>query len=817
MRERIRPSPRVAVSWIRPLIVVWVLVVIGTGIAAHTGVTDALSAVARRIYYAERGTRPGGARVVFVAIDEGTARDWGAPPWPWSRYQALIGRVLEGQPRLVAVLESGPKVLQAGDIPSELRAAVAAGLLVVPPAQAGFGQPDVVLEPSGVVDAIDLGDPDAPDRTSITADVFERLGHASHGHVAVNFIGEPDTLPTLLAHNVARGEVPASTFSNRVVVIGLRGPTFANDVPTPVGRMAPAAVHAHALHALVSNAAFRGPSSLGTMALVFVLAAVGVIVPRRARSAVRAGAILVGAAAVVGVGGYLLFAKLHILLGIGEALVAIALGGLCGVLLERRDALRGVAEMHTQVAQRLVQAVASRPEVTPDLIQDRFADALRAHLELSSCAWAELPMGGWHLQVKRWYGNATNDHIHERRRDVRRDPWRLPYGSHRPEWSNRLFMREDLELDTLLVPVSSFGRLLGFWIVNVPNGAEVTDAQLRAIEALSDDAAFALDEQRLERGIGASWRDYLPGVLPDAVRAANHDALALARMHGRTHAALERLPVGVLTATSWGHVESCNRAMKRFLEAAGVDSPERLGVVAMLARVTGVDDAAARSVVRELFTTGTALRLETRVGAPGAPPQIYELVLSRSKADDGPASLLFTASERNERPLVALDWRWSGAGVGARYVVDMAAVVRDALATLTAKGAWNTPPAVELRTTSAVVVARGEELTQAMLAMLGNAAGPDAAGASVLIEDSNHEIKISIAQPAVSIPNGDLAAVATERPDELSLQLAHLRPLARARADIESNRGRVEFTSSLAGGTMIAIYLPKPGATGSNG
>lgn len=815
MRERIRTPTRVAVSWVRSVIVVWVLVVIATGIAAQVGVADAVSVVARRIFYAERGTRPGGARVMFVAIDEATAQDWGAPPWPWSRYQALIGRILDGKPRLVAVLESGTRILQGAEMPSELRAAVTSGRLLLPPAQVGFHQPAVVLEPNGVVEAIDLGDPDATDGISITRDVLDRLGHSAHGRLPVNFIGAPETLPTLLAHYVARGEVPASTFTDRVVVIGLRGEGFTNEVPTPVGQMAPAAVHAHALHAVVLNATWR-ESSAATVALVCVLAAIGVVVPRRARNAHRAGAILVGTGAVLVVIGYLAFAKAHTLIGMGEALIALVVGGTCGLLLERRDALRGVAEMHSQVAQRLVQAVASRPEVTPDMIQDRFAEALRAHLELSSCAWAELPVGGWHLQVKRWYGDATNDHIHERRRDVRRDPWRLPYGSHRPEWSNRTFMREDLELDTLLVPVSSFGRLLGFWIVNVPVGSEVSDAQLRAIESISDDAAFALDEQRLERGIGASWRDYLPGALPDAVRAANHDALALSRMQGRTQAALERLPVGVLTATSWGFIESCNRAMKRFLDAAGVDAPERVGLVALLGRVTGVEEAAVRSVVRELFTTGTPLRLETRVGAPGAPAQIYELVLSRSKVDDGPASLVLTASERNERPLTALDWRWSGGGPGARYVVDMAAIVRDALAALTAKGAWTTPPAVELRAASTVVVARGDELTHAMVAMLGNAAGPDASDGRVLIEDTNHEIKISIAQPAVSIPNGDLAAVATERPDALSPQLAHLIPLARARAEIESNRGRVEFTSSLVGGTTIAIFLPKPGATGND-
>lgn len=816
MRERSRTTPRVEPSWLRSVIAVWALVIIGAWFGAQLGIADALNSVVRRWYYAERGTRPGGARVLFVAIDETTARDWGSPPWPWSRYQALIDRILDGQPRLVAVLEPGPKVLQDGAVPTELGAAVAAGRLVLPPAEIGFHQPAVVLEPRGVVEAIDLGNPDATDRGSITHDVLQRLGYPARGHLTVNFIGSPDALPTLLAHYVARGEVPASTFTDRVVVIGLRGEAFTNEVPTPVGRMAPTAVHAHALHAVVTHATWREPNTALVVLLVAGFAALGIVVPRRARSPYRAGAVLAGAAAIVVVAAYLLFARAYILFPVGESFVALVLAGTCGLLLERNDTLRGLTKMHNQVTERLVQAVGARPGVTAEMIQDRFAEALRTHLEVVSCAWAELPPGAWHLQIKRWYGEATTEQIHERRRDVRRDPWRLPYGSHRPEWSNRLFMQESLELDTLLLPVSSFGRLLGFWIVNVPMTFIVSETQLQAIQALCDDAAYALDELRIERALGDERRDYLPGALPDAVRAANHETLALARMQNRTHAALERLPVGVLTATSWGHVESCNQAMKRFLDAAGVDNPHTIGVNAMLARVTNVPEAAARTVIRELFVTGTPLRLEARVGAPGGPPQVYELVLSRSQTDDGPASLVLAVSERHERPLMALDWRWTGGGVGTRNVVDVAALLRDTLATLTANGTWTIPPAIELRATSAVVLARGDELAQAMLAMLSSASGPDASSARVLLEDSDHEIKISIAQPAVSIPYGDLAALGSEKPDHLSPQLAHLVPLARARADIESNRGRVEFTSTLANGTTIAIFLPKPGAAGND-
>ena len=330
-----------------------------------------------------------------------------------------------------------------------------------------------MLDSRGVVEAIDLGDPDALDGTSVTREVLHRLGYDAGRKLEVNYIGPPDALATLPAHHVARGDVPASTFADRVVVIGLRGEPFTNEVPTPVGPMSPSAVHAHALHAVVSQATWREPGPLIMALLVLAFAAFGIAMPRRARTARRAGARLLVAAAIIVLGAYALFAWANMLVGPGGPLIALVLGGTGGLLLERRDAQRGVANLHHQVTQRLLQAVAARPGVTTAVLHDRFAETLRTHVELASCAWAELPAGTWHIEIRRWYGDGRDELVHERRRDVRRDPWRLPYGSHRPEWSNRQFMRDDLELQTLLVPMASFGRLLGFWIVNVRADLEV--------------------------------------------------------------------------------------------------------------------------------------------------------------------------------------------------------------------------------------------------------------------------------------------------------------------------------------------------------
>lgn len=807
--------------WEGPVAALWAGVLLVTWFLAHVGLTGALDAVARRGFYALRGVRTGGASVLFIAIDQNTVREWGPPPWPWARYQALIDPILAGEPRLIGLLEPGPRVLPDSAVPTDLADAVRDGRLVLPPAEAGFRQPGVALDLRGVVEAIDLGDPQALTGTSITADIMRRLGLPDTGHLAVNFIGPVDALPMLLALQVARGDIPARTFAGRVVVIGLRDERFTNLVPTPVGPMAPAEVHAHALHAVITRATWRDPGDGVAGLLVLAFAALGIAAPRRARSARRATLFVAGVAVMSVVVAFGAFAWFHVALAPAAPVIAMLLGTSAGLLLERHEALGGVAELRDHVASRLRQAAAGRPGITATTIHERFAETLRTYVDLESCVWAELPAGAWDVELRHWH-SCTEDQILEKRRDVRRDPWRLPYGSHRPEWvSGRSFMNEALDQKTLLVPLASFGRLFGFWIVNVRNSVQVDGKQLRLIEAVSDDVALALAEYR-QQGRSAVERSrggHLPSALVDAVRTVRHDALMMGQLHGRTHAALARLPVGVLIATTWGYIEHCNVEMQRFLATAGVDAPDQLGIAELLSRVTGVDEAAVRDVLRELAATSHVLRLETRTEAAGAPAQVYELVLTRTRLSEGtadehgPSSLVLTATKRDAQPLVALDWRWSGMGAGARNVVDVAQLVQQTLAELAEAGVWLAAPVVAMRTMSrVVVVAHTQQIAEAVRAFSQLDSGPAQGRATkprVGIEDSLEDLMIRIDHPSASLPQNDVTALLSTSVNDAP---QHLAALIRARAQIEANRGRVEISSDLAHGTTFAIRLPKPGS-----
>lgn len=656
-----KPVDRSRRAWLRDQRVRGALIALATSMAVAwllsiLGIGDAIDRVAQRSYYALRGPRPA-AKMIFVAIDERTVEAWGPPPWSWARYQQLIAPLRAGGAKLIAMVEPGPRIVANEPIPPELAAGVAAGWLIVPTASAGYSQPTVTLSSAGVVDAIDLGDPPQP---SITRELVGRLGGDIDARtLPVNFIGAPDRLPTLPAHHVARGELPQSTFYDRVIVIGLRGERFTPSLPTPVGAMSPAEVHAHAVHAVMSSTTLTGlPGWVGLLTMA-VIAVLGVFVLHRPRSTGALLAMTVGTAGALYLAGFATFRFASITLEVGPPMLALVIASFGGLVFERRDAMRGIDELRRNIKQRLRLGSIVRPGATEAEILDRFADALRTYLPATSCVWAELPPGAWHLQLERWYDCASDDVI-EPRRDVRRDPWRLPYGSHKPEWATRPFLPDKLGQKSLLVPVAAFGRLLGFWVVNMPSLRAVTPEQLRLLETFADDVAIALSQQRLE------WRSAdtqatgsaVSGALFESVQAARHDAATLAHSQDRTRAALEYLPIGVLSATSWGMIQHCNAAMMKLLERAKIESPERAGMAALLAELGRTSVAAAREMLTDVGA-GKSVRLTVMVdeaaAGPDVPRERYDLELSRVEISEStagervPTALVLTASRHPDK------------------------------------------------------------------------------------------------------------------------------------------------------------------------
>ncbi|MGE0547428.1 MAG: CHASE2 domain-containing protein [Kofleriaceae bacterium] len=636
-----------AITFVTAFVAAWLLSLLGLG--------GAIDNVALRSYYAVRGARES-VPLLFVAIDEQTVQAWGPPPWKWSQYEQLIRPMRAGGAKLIALVEPGPRVVVNEPVPDDLASGVGAGWLIVPTGNFAFQQPAVSLTTTGVVDAIDLGDPDGQ---SITRDLITRLGFETHARtLPVNFIGSPDRLPTIPAHHVARGELPPSTFSNRVIVIGVRGERFTTSLPTPVGPMSPSEIHAHAVHSLLAHDQLGDVPGWAQLASLGLVTIIGVFVLRRTRKVWMLVGSTVATGLVLYLVGYLLFRYADLEFSIGTPALALVTGALAGLILERKDALRGVDELRRQVKNRLrLGSTTIRAGATEEEILDRFADTLKTLLPSTSLLWASLPPGAWHLKLTRWYEGSDAD-VFEQRRDVRRDPWRLPYGSHKPEWSNRPFLREHLNQKSLLIPIAAFGRLLGFWIVNMPALRQVPADQLRVLEPYADDVAIAISQHRLQWKAAdvKQMSDGMAGALFDAVSAARHDTATLAHVQDRTRATLEYLPIGVLSATTWGMVEHCNGAMLKFLALMAIESPERAGIAALIAELAGTSVVGAREMLREVAVAGKSVHFVVTVAEPGADDTAsqtrYDLVLSRVEVGEPtpgervPSALVLTAAAR---------------------------------------------------------------------------------------------------------------------------------------------------------------------------
>ncbi len=791
-------------------------------LADAVGVVGALDANLRRLYYGVRGARDADARVILVAIDEHTVDAWGPPPWGWDRYQTLIDRIEAGAPRLVAVLEPGPRVLPDAPVPAALRArAAVGGNLVLPPVDPGFGQPQLVISTHGVVEAVSLGSDRTLAGPSVTREVIEEAGLPlpDGDSVPVNFAGPPDSLPTLPAHRVASGEVPARTFRDRIVVIGLRGERFAPLVPTPVGPMSSVEVHAHALLGLATGAAWHplpGWALLLAGALLSLLFAVAL--PRLGTR--QAMLILTAEAVAVVLADYFLFARAGVRAGAGAPLIGLAAGATTVWMVERRRAQVELAQLSRWLTGRLSRDAFGRSgHESDEEMWRRFANSARIYVDFDSAIVAPLPERAWHVELAAFVDTRAEE-INEPRRDVRRTPYKDAYLLHRPMWATRQFMK-DPELKSLVAPLVAFNRLLGIWVVNFPREREVTDDELDRVRMLADQIAVAAARRLLARAARLNRLDPAgrgAGYLVNRIDEMRQCALALVHEQAGLADLFAELPVGVLVATLWGEVQFVNEAMRRFLVAAELDEPRRVGLPAILARLTRTDEAAVRATLREVVGARTSIRAEGRLPSALGPATRFDMVLSRLgrgefESPDGAAPVaslshfVLTISERPELSLEASDWGWSG----ERAPVDLREVVKAAVAELVGGGELpERALVVETPRQLTKVTLAGEKVGDALRAVLRACVerGPADVPGRVLVREDDDAVEVRVIDPATVLTRSDVAAVTAGVHDQLAPDsiARYLSELSRA---VEADGGSLSIDSDLDDGTTIVLRVRK--------
>jgi hypothetical protein len=576
------------------MLAMWLLYLAGIGAAGDRFL--------RSFYYVLRGSDAVSERVVFVAMDEHTGEAWGPPPWSWQRYDDMLTSILAANPRVVALLEPGPRVLPSTPPQFDplLARAIAAGRVILPPAAAGLGQPRLVLEGAGGVETVSLAR--GPDNTpSTTEQVIRASGlPLPHGdRLWVHYLGGPHSLPTVPAHRIATGEIPANTFEGRIVIVGLRGEQFAPQVPTPVGPLSPAEVHAHAVRALSHDALWAPMPAWAQWLLCGSLAAVCLLILPLLN--LRASVVFVfGVALALLVVDYVLFSLGILRLGAASPLLAIALAAVASWLDERNQVLHELEGMSRWSARRLALDTSTGPE--PDAfgeLWERFARTSRTFTQCESALLGELSDSQWHLEFKLGFGVAP-DQVRELRRDVRREPYKSAYMMHRPVWSER-FMHAELEQKSLLVPLRSFNRVLGLWVINFRKNVEVSNSTLRMVELLAEQLTLTMERQRIRklRDVRSSVRE---SVLMRPIHETRSSMQFFAHEQTNLTRMFESLPIGVLVATLWGEIEYINAAMRRFLSSLHVDSAKQGSLPDLLSALTDASETEVHETVMRLFS-----------------------------------------------------------------------------------------------------------------------------------------------------------------------------------------------------------------------
>jgi hypothetical protein len=544
--------PRWPLGWF----VVRVAIVLGITwlLVAPTGVQDGGDALMRGHYYRLRGERATLQGVILVALDDTTVKAWGSPPWRSERFAAAFDTIKRARPKAIGILDPVVRLLPSGSLST-------AGI-VVPSTTAGD---DPMFEPrSGVVEHIPLRAD--PSNGSIVADVLEAAGITlEREELAINFVGARG-LPTLSAEQVARGDIPNDAFRDRIVVFGLTARAYAGQLATPFGVMAPAQVRAQAL-LTVTDDAIRGTLPAWARWLLVAVLCIAVMLMVHARHVIATfGPVTL----VIGIvaADYLLFSSNIAELGSTCFVFGLVVASTVGRISER-IAIHGALEAIGRWTRQRMAFDALRTGV-PDrgAFHHQVSQLTRLYLGSSSTFVLELPPGSTRLAL-------PDEGVAERRGDIRRDPWRHAHLTQSPIWHHR-FMASGLELSTLLVPIMTRGRLLGFWIVNFPAHSQLAAPHIELIKTLAREIGTVIDRRRaqakaqhdlgpLDRLLGTSrvTLDLLNIQQSVQWQTENQqDLLALG----------ENMPFGVAVATLWGEVRYVNSTMKG-LQGLGGDQP----------------------------------------------------------------------------------------------------------------------------------------------------------------------------------------------------------------------------------------------------
>jgi CHASE2 domain-containing sensor protein len=599
---------------LRSTSVLVVVTVVILALLQALGITDAIDASLRSTYYRMGSTSETAQRVLVVEADDDTVRAWGDPAWPDERRRELLERIAAGRPTAVVLLDR-PRMFASTPAEDD----------VLPGAV-----PLVQLEPridprASLVESVDQ----AVLPPAWLQPVTRALGlpPLTGEPLRIHYLS-PSRLPTVEIHRIAQGDVPSSIFEDKVVVVGLTSLTHRDALPTPVGALTTPEIVGHALAMLADGRQWYEPPwsrralGLGGLLLVLVLAL---------RKATPAQAIVraMGLAMVVVAADLAAFTSNVACWGVANELLLVLTAVLVYWYFAQRSNAALVKTMSAQITEQVVdQQPASPPR---EWFWRDMAEVLGSYLDVDvavTAVLAELPAGQWHLEPRAYMGMTASD-VFERRRDVRRSPYRAAFLTLRATRCDRRFVADEQRY-TIAVPLAFQGRLLGMWMVSLPHGVELAPSELEAIEQLGKELGRSIaDLRRAEEESRSLFESSNVGMrlshLFSGMEAIGEEKQRILDM-------FEALPLGLLVADVWGHVLQQNPEIQRRLALELPDGIPNNDLCAVLSRISGRSIEGVHGLMRATVREGKVFRLPVRraVGREAT----YVLMSMRSGSSD---------------------------------------------------------------------------------------------------------------------------------------------------------------------------------------
>jgi hypothetical protein len=374
-----------------------------------TSVPQAIDAALQSGYYRVASPTSSEQGVLLVEADDDTLAAWGEPRWSREREHALLERIAEGNPAAIVVLD-GPRMFppvateqRSGDpLRIDLTTHIDPGSRAIE----SLGGDELPLQP--LVPVLQgLGVPEPRE---------ERLG--------IHYMWPPTRMPAVEFHRIEQGDVPASVFTGKVVVVGLTSLAHRDLLATPVGALTSPEIICHALAMLVDGRRWYEPSMmLRALGLVLVLGASALVLrgTTPAQALVRAASL----AAVLLLADLLTFSQGLVRWGVATELIAVVAMVIGHWYLSQK---RSAVIVET-VSDHITEQLEIEPVAAPaDAFWEDMAELVRAYLKVEfTGVITELPSGAWHLERRAFIGMTEAD-ILERRLDIRRPtraagPW----------------------------------------------------------------------------------------------------------------------------------------------------------------------------------------------------------------------------------------------------------------------------------------------------------------------------------------------------------------------------------------------------------